>query len=154
MKKFFKKIGGFFAMLFGGAKKFEKFLIEHVDDAIAIVNKIKDVVNNPVMITLLTLLPGKYSNAALSVLQKIELVIDKVIIDLNIADTCLQKETFAQRVRCFIEAVGKLSPTMKDAVFQKFASLYTKYSSDTELKSRIVDAIVQNRYLEQKEVIL
>ena len=72
MKKFFQKIGAFLALVFGGAKKFEKFLQEHVDDAIAIVEKIKKAVENPLILTVIAILPSRYRNIASEVLARIE----------------------------------------------------------------------------------
>ncbi|MGN6476323.1 MAG: hypothetical protein ACTHKV_03785 [Flavipsychrobacter sp.] len=153
MKKFFQKIAGFFVLVFGGAKKFEKFLIEHVDDAIEIVTKIKQAVESPVVATLIFFLPAKYKAAIGPVLTKIESTLERVLLELQVSQVCLEKATTAERLKCFVDHLRTMSPAMQDAVYFKFASLYTRYNSDTQLKGSVVDAIVQNRFIEQKENI-
>lgn len=151
MKKLWLKITGFLALVFGGAKKFEKFLEEHVDDAIAIVSKIKYAVENPVIITFISFLPEKYKTAASVVLTRIELVLGKVLDDLALANDCLSQPTTASKLKCFIEQLKKLRPAAQEAMYMKFASLYTQYNSEsTESRARI-DTAVQMRFLEQKE---
>lgn len=154
MKKLWTKIKGFFALVFGGAKKFEAFLIDHVDDAIAIVSKIKQAVENPVIITLIGFLPEKYKTVGGAVLARIESVLDKVLTDLAISNQCLQLPTTASRLKCFVDNLKQFSPAAREAMYMKFASLYTQYSSGTaESRSRI-DTAVQMRFLEQKETLV
>lgn len=153
MKKFFQKIAGFFVLLFGGAKKFEKFLQDHVDDAIEIVSKIKAAVESPIVATLIFFLPAKYKAAIGPIITKIESVLERVLVELQVSQDCLGKQTTAERLKCLVDHLRTLSPAMRDAVYFKFASLYTQYSSDAQIKGSIVDAIVQNRFIEQKENI-
>jgi hypothetical protein len=151
MKKLLTKIKGFFALVFGGAKKFETFLIDHVDDAIAIVSKIKQAVENPVIITLIGFLPEKYKTVGGAIIARIESVLDKVLQDLVISNQCLQQPTTAARLKCFIDNLKKLSPAAQEALYMKFASLYAAYSSGSEESRSRIDTAVQMRFLEQKE---
>jgi hypothetical protein len=151
MKKLWLKITGFIALVFGGAKKFEKFLEDHVDDAIEIVSKIKNAVENPVIITFIGFLPEKYKTAATMILARIEMVLGKVLDELVITNDCLSQPTTASKLKCFIDNLKKLSPAAQEAMYMKFASLYTQHSSQsTESRSRI-DTAVQMRFLEKKE---
>lgn len=151
MKKLWTKVKGFFALVFGGAKQFETFLIDHVDDGIAIVSKIRQAVENPVIITLIGFLPEKYRTVGGEVLARVESVLDKVLADLTISNECLQLPTTAARLKCFVDNLKKFAPAAREAMYMKFASLYTQHSSgSTESTSRI-DTAVQMRFLEQKE---
>jgi hypothetical protein len=155
MKKFFQKVGAFFALLFGGAKKFEQFLIDHVDDAIDIVNKIRNIVENPVILTIMSVLPDKYKNAAGEVLQKIQSTLDKVLADLSIANDCLQKPTFIERLKCFTEKLKKLTPVEREAYYKAIAAAYVKYHPDNKqpLADSAINAIVETRFLDRKNSI-
>lgn|GEM_PF-939127 len=150
MKKFFQKVGLFFVKIFGGLKKFEQFLQDHVDDAISIVSNIRLLVNHPAVITLMAVLPPKLQQAAQEAIDRIETILDKVIVELNIGQDCLQKETFAERLACFIAHIRELSPAMQEAAYLKIATLYTEQSSGAEVKRSVVDAIVANRFIDGK----
>lgn len=153
MKKLWLRIKAFFALVFGGAKKFEKFLIDHVDDAIAIVDKIRRAVENPVIITLIGFLPDKYRDVAGEVLARVESVLDKVLADLTISNTCLQMPTTATRLKCFVDNLKQMSPAAREAMYMKFASLYAQHSSGITEKTSRIDTAVQMRFLEKKENI-
>jgi hypothetical protein len=152
MKKLWKKIQGFFILVFGGAQKFEKFLIEHADDAIEIVTKIKAAVENPLIVTIINILPEKYKSTIGQVRTRIENVLTKVLADLVISDQCLQLPTLTERLRCFVDHLSKQPPAIQEALYFKFASLYTKYSlNENGVKGKIIDTAVQMRFLEQSE---
>lgn len=153
MKKLWLRIKAFFALVFGGAKKFEKFLIDHVDDAIAIVSKIKQAVENPVIISLIGFLPEKYKTVGSEILARVESVLNKVLEDLAISNQCLQLPTTASRLKCFIDNLKQMSPAAREALYMKFASLYAQHSSGSKEKTSRIDTAVQMRFLEKKENI-
>lgn len=153
MKKALKAIALFFVSLFSNAKKFEQFLIEHVDDAILIVSKIKAAVDSPVIAGLFYFLPEKYKNAGGEALTRIQDILEKVLIELVISDDCLKQPTLYKRLHCFVEQVKKLSPAMQEAAYHKFASLYAKHSSGETLSTRHYDTAVQDRFFTKKENI-
>jgi hypothetical protein len=153
MKHFFQKIGAFFARIFGGARKVIQWLEDHVDDAIDIVGKIKALVENPMTLVLIKLLPDKYEDKIEEGLQKIQPILVKVMEALNLGEGCLQKETFLDQVQCFIEEIRKLSPSHRAAVYHKIASLYAAESSGHELKQNVVETLVQSRFMERKNDI-
>lgn len=150
MKKFFQKVGLFFVKIFGGLKKFEQFLQDHVDDAIGIVSNIRLLVNHPAVITLMAVLPPNLQQAAQDAIDKVESILDKVIYELNIGEECLAKATFPDRLACFIAHIRGLSPAMQEAVYAKIATLYTEQSSGADVKRSVVDAIVHNRLIDGK----
>lgn len=150
MKHFFQKLGAFFSRIFGGVRKVTKWIEEHVDDAIDIVGKIKALVENPMTLILVKLLPDKWEGKAEEALQKIQPILVKVMTALNLGEGCLQKETFLEQVQCFIEEIRKLSPSHRAAVYHKIASLYAAESSGHELKQNVVETLVQARFMERK----
>lgn len=151
MKKLWLKVQAFIITVFGGAKKFEKFLVDHADEAIEVVTKIKRAVENPVIITLVGLLPEKYKTVAGEALAKADIVINKVLDKMVLANSCLQQPTTALRLKCFIEHLKQFPPDVQQAMYLKFASLYATYSSGSEESRSRIDTAVQMRFLEKKE---
>ena|SRR5687767_10912670 len=150
MKKFFQRVWGFVVKIFGGLKKVEAFLREYVDDALDIANKIKALVDSPTTVILLGLLPDRLKDQAEKALAKIEPILDKTLTALGIGEECLNKATLLEKVTCFIERLREMSPAMRSAVYQKFASTFTKISSETDQPEHIVDTVVQIRYADRK----
>lgn len=153
MKKFFQKIGAFFQKFFGGVKKFEQFLKDHIDDAIGIVAQIQLLINNPATITLLAVLPPKYSEVAGEALFKAQTALDKVITQLNLSNECLQKETFTERLTCFIIQLRGLSPEVREGVLRQFATLYARESSGNTVKKNIINGAIESRFMDIKNGI-
>jgi hypothetical protein len=150
MKKFFLRIKTLFAILMGDANKFEKFLIEHVDVAIDVVNKIKKITDSSLLKSLIELLPEKYGVPAGAILFRISKAIDKVLEELGLAEVCFAKPTTVERLQCFIDHLNSLKKPHRDALKLKFAALLVKHSSETDLQQAVIDGIVQNRLLERK----
>lgn len=150
MKKIFQRVWGFVVKIFGGLKKVEAFLRDHVDDALDIANKIKALVDSPTTVILLGLLPDRLKDQAEKALAKIEPILDKTLTALGIGEDCLNKPTLVDRVACFVERLRELSPAMRSAMYQKFASTYTKLASNTDQPDHIIDTMVQVRYADRK----
>lgn len=150
MKRLLQRVWGFILKIFGGLKKVESFLREHVDDALDIANKIKHLVDNPATVILLRLLPDRLQAQAEKALATIEPILDKTLIALGIGEDCLSKATLVDRVACFVERLRELSPAMRSAVYQKFAAAYVKQASGTDQPEHVLDTLVQVRYLDRK----
>lgn len=150
MKRFFQRAWGFILKIFGGLKKVEQFLKDHIDDALDVANKIKALVDNPATVILLRLLPDRLEAQAEKALATIEPILDKTLIALGIGEECLNKPTLVDRVACFVERIREMSPAMRSAVYQKFASTYTKLASKTDQPDNVVDLLVQARYVDRK----
>jgi hypothetical protein len=144
-KKWIDKILALVALVFGNAQKFEQFLIDHVDDAISIVSKIKAAVESPIILSFMGILPEKYRGAAGAVLATVEAVLNKVLDELQVSNTCLQLPSTAQRLKCFVDHMKTLSPAMREAVYFKFASLYTEGISGAPASRKAIDTAVQGR---------
>lgn len=153
MKKFFQAIGNFVTNVFGGIKKIEKFLRDHVDDALGFVTLLRAYSGSPYVLTVLTLLPDKLKSKGEGFIKKYEELLDKVIAELSIGTDCLEKATFQERLQCFADHYKKLSPAMQDAVAHKIVALYATASSGGKVRQHIVDKIVQDRLVDVKNKI-
>lgn len=153
MKKVLKAIAGFFVSLFASAKKFEQFLVDHVDDAISIVGKIREAVNSPIIGSILFFLPERHKKVGGEMLAKSQEILDRVLQELQVSEDCLKKATVFERLQCFVNQVRSMSPAMQEAAFHKFASLYAKHSSGQTLSTRHYDTAVQDRFFMLKENI-
>lgn len=150
MKRIFQRVWGFVLKIFGGLKKVEAFLREHVDDALDIANQIKKLVESPTTVILLRLLPDRLQAQAEKALKTLEPILDKTLIALGIGEECLAKATLVDRVACFVEKIREMSPAMRAAVYQKFAAAYVRQASGTDQPDHVLDTLVQVRYLDRK----
>jgi hypothetical protein len=157
MKKFFQKIGNFFGRVFGGIKKFERFLSEHIDDAIDIVGKLRAYVENPasstIGLTLMILLPEKYLTKGGEVLEKIKRGLDAAMSKLEIGQECLGKENFNEKILCLALYLKGLPPSLREGAYRTIAAEITKAKSGESLKDSRLNTIVEMRLLERKEGI-
>lgn len=150
MKRFFQRVWIFLQGVFGGFKKFEQFLTDHVDDAIDIAGKIKAIVDSPATILIIKLLPEKYRTNIEKALAKIEPILDKTVEILNIGGDCLSKTTTLEKITCFVEQLRKRSPKEQEGIIRQFASTYAQVSSGFKYRDSMVNAAVENRYLDKK----
>lgn len=150
MKKFFKLIGQFFHKLFDGAKRFEKFLNEHVDDALEIANKIRAALTSSEVLTLLDLLPEKYQNAAEDVQRKVLDQLERAVIKLNLSNDCLQKATLLEKVQCMIEVLKQRSEMDANGNIQKLATAFLMENDERQVSEHIADTIILTRLTDKK----
>lgn len=153
MKKFFQAIGRFFANIFSSAKKFNKFLLDHVDDAIAIAGNVRDLVNNPALNSIIDILPEKFKTATKDVQEKILSTLEKALADINISAGCLAKETIQEKIACFVAAIKGLSPMVQNGAIQKLATamvMNTEQGKEMNLSEHLADTIVLSRLTDQK----
>lgn len=153
MKKFFQKIGAFVTKIFGGLRKFEKFLRDHADDGLEFVTLLRTYSANPYVLTITALLPKKWQDKVGEGLSKFESILDKVIAELNIGTECIKKETFLERLQCFVAHYKTLSPAVQDALSHKIAALYASHSSGGTVRQHIVDKVIQDRLVDLKNNI-
>lgn len=156
MKNLLHKIGAFFTILFGGAKKFEQFLEDHVDDGLAIMNKIYSFTNSPLIIAIEDILPDKYKTAVDDIKIKIQTNLEKVIADITGGKDCLTKATFPEKLECLLVYIKTLTPTMQDGAKLKSASAYVQASlgdKAVDYKQSTIDTAVQTRLFAQKNNI-
>lgn len=150
-KKLWLKIKGFFLIVFGGAKKFEKFLADHADDAIDIVENIKSFVESPAVLTLISIFP-KYEKRAKEFLDKMQAVLDEILSKLEEGKACMSAPEFVDRLKCIVEALRKKTPEEQQAVYRNMATHYLMiqsraYTKDgSEMPESLARSIAETRY--------
>lgn len=150
MKKLWLKIQTFFVTLFGSEANVEKFLLDHAGEAIDVFGAINKILHSPVIDAIELVLPPKFSNITEDVRTKIEGIIDKVIVELNIGTGCLQLPTFTDRFTCFISELRKLSPKMQNGAILKGASSYVQIIAEQPVKESAADTAIQHVLFAQK----
>jgi hypothetical protein len=157
MKKFFQKIGLFLTRMFGGLRKFAKFLNDHVDDAIAIGKKILEYMNNPAVVSveglLSYLLGDKYKYASEEVIQKVIDALLKAIDDMVGAKGCFDKPTAEQKILCFIDLLKQKTEHDRDGTLVKALSRFIVHKNGGEIKSNVADTMLQTRFFDLKHGI-
>src|SRR5687767_13580310 len=126
MKKLWNKIVMIVSAAFGGTRKFEKFLIENVDEGIEIVMKIRNTVSDPAVLSLASLLPGETAEA---VLDRIAKTIDKVLDHLGQISGCLDITDTTERLRCYAAYLATLKQRSQEGEYAKFVAEYAKHKS-------------------------
>ena len=148
MKKLLLKIKLFFITLFGDAKRFEQIVSEHIDEAIKIAARVRELSNSAAALTVVNLTKTKLDNQALAMIRT---AAEKVIEKLTLFTECTKHVSFDEKMLCFIQSLQQQSPAVRDALTMKFASLLAAYKSgQTQLAQNIWDTAVQSRFFEQK----
>lgn len=150
MKKFFQKIGAFIALLLGNAKKFEAFLVNHVDEGIEMVYKLQRFIEGGTLKSIIQILPDKYEVPAEKVRARIIQLLHKVLDELGPVSGCMHYDTIEDRLCCYIAYLKTLKEKSREGEFKTFAALYAKYSSGEPLKDVVVNATVEARLMEKK----
>lgn len=150
MKKLWLKIQAFFVTLFGSEKKLEKFIHDHVDEAVAIFTEIRNVVKSPVINVIELVLPAKFTGIIESARKKIEDILDIVIVKTVGVAACASLPTFQQRFECYIAFVKTLSPMLQGKAMLGGASTYLRETAPIALKESVADTVVQQRVLAEK----
>lgn len=143
MKKLWLKARLLLASILG---KSDKFILRHADIAIEYTAQIKKFVDSNFVHLIVTLTPTRIDDIALPVVSRI---MDKIIVQLAIVKGCTDLPTEEERRKCFIEAVRTLSRPMQEALYLKFASLFTKESTQIQLPTRVFDTAVQTKFVEK-----
>lgn len=148
MKKILLRIKLFFATIFGNL---DKFLTDNVDEAINMVDAVKKVVDSGFVGVIVNLTPTQVDN---KVLDKAKEYLDIAARKLQITNECASLATQEQRLACLVKALADASPNVRNALYLKLASLYTKAKALKEdnkvLATSDVDTLVQLRYKDVK----
>lgn len=126
MKKLLLKIKGYAILIFGGAKKVESFISEHVDDAVSIVETIKWLVENPVVITIMNIFPEKFGGKAKQVLERIQLYIVEVLSGLKVGEVCLTMPTLLEKMQCLVTQLKNMKEQDRKTVYNEMAVNYVR----------------------------
>jgi hypothetical protein len=152
MKKLLLRIKLFIISFLGNEKKFERFLLEHVDPAIDLVSQIQKAVNSPVVAAIVSLLPPAVQVAEIAIKERVLSILDEVAKDILIGSDILQLPR-DERLRQLIAYLKTLSPKMQEAAYLKTASLYAKKSSGEDIPQPLMDGAIQNRFIELNNIV-
>ena len=150
MKNLWLKIQTFFVTIFGSEAKVEQFLLDHASEAIDVFGEINKVLHSPVIGAIELVLPAQFVNVAENIRTKVEDIIDKVIVELNVGNACLQLPTFPERFACFITQLKTLSPKMQNGAILKGASTYVQILAEQPVKEATADTAIQHVLFSQK----
>lgn len=141
MKKFFSKIVSFLQTLF---TNLDAWIHEHVQPSIELLQKIKEIVGNPLVDVITTLIPGTLDE---KVRDWIMVNLTKAIDVLHAANDIESQPDFASKITKLIEYLRTLSPEMRKGVYLRLASLMAKSSSNqTEVKGHSIDLLTSLQY--------
>lgn len=146
MKKFFQAIGAFLKRLFNKAVE---EIIKNSTVAIAVVDEIEKVIENPVVAFAITLIPGKVGDWIRANEAKVLSVLDEAVILITDADTCAKKQTDKERLECFIQYLAQLPVLQKNALLEKIASIIENILSGGQSEADS-DTAVQMTYKQQQ----
>ncbi len=139
-----KKILKFLSTLFSKAKR----LVENfVRPAVATVENIKKIVDNPLVDIVTGIIPGNIDNY---IIEKIRLHLPTVLQILRISDECLKLEKPEEIINCAITKLRLYSPDEKKAAYHSIAAMLSHYMSDKRLSWPEAVHLAQMVYDENK----
>lgn len=142
MKKFFKRIGEFFRMLFSSTKI---FLGKYVEPAIGAVNVLKGIVNSPITRGAVAATKNKFDDA---VLAGLDIWLPKAAMVLGLLKD-VQGKTASEALEIVVEKIREYDPSAQDAIYLNIASMTSQALSDGKLSFGEAVVIVQYWYSEQ-----
>ena len=145
MKKFFAKILGFLGMLF---TSLDTWIHDHVQPSIETVQKIKELINSPLVDVLTAIIPGDADD---KLKDWIRANIGKALNVLNITADITNQPTIELQLQKLLEYLKTLSPSMQKGVLMRLASEMAISSGGREnVKGHAVDLLVQLQYSKLK----
>lgn len=148
MKKFFNKIVLFLATLF---TNLDNWIHEHVQPSIDMAEKLKAILNNPLMDIVVALIPGDLDNQARSFAID---YLTQAINVLNITKDISKEADWAAKVTKMLDYIRTLSPSLQKGFFMRLVSEMAKISAGSEsdkVKGHSIDLLVQMQYSKLKE---
>jgi hypothetical protein len=124
-------------------RQFDSYIDAHIDTALQITTKLKNVLSSPTADIVTAIIPGDIDN---TIRQQLIAVLGKAIEALTIADTCKQYTDVNEKLNCFIEQLKLRDPQLQDAVLQKLASLLTGGLDGQRLKQSLYDLYTQAKF--------
>lgn len=145
MGNFFRKVWLFLVTVSRGLNQFVR---ENVGPAIEVVEAVKYVVNHPGADFLVELTNTNVDNAVLEFVQK---HINKVLQGLVIVERCEQQSTIQGKIECYVEALRKLDPELRHAVYAKLASRIARLTAVKQVSESDADMLTQLKYSLEKK---
>ena len=150
MKKLFGNIWNWVKKAFGNAKKAEQFIEDHVDDAIAVVSKILQYANNPLLfVSLIQVLPEKYKNAAIEDQQKLVNTLLTAAKYLGILDNCFHLNLPYEKILCLVNAFTNKSEEIQNKNGLALASRMIRIEKP-DMPESVADHMIVSRIAERK----
>jgi len=141
MKRFFKKIFAFISTLF---TNLNNWIYDHVQPSIETLQRLKEVVDNPVIDALTAVIPTQFDD---KVKDWIRENLNKAIDVLGVVADIEAQPTWDLKLAKLIEYLRTLTPAMRSAVYHKLASEMAKASGGRDnVKGHSVDLLTQIQY--------
>lgn len=146
MKKFFNKIVLFIKTLFTGL---DKWIHQHVQPSIETLERLKKLVDMPIVNTIVLLTPTGLDDRLLAFAQ---VYLVKAIDALHVTADIVNEPDYALKIIKLAEYLKTVSPQMRKAIYFKLASETAKQSAGkAEFKGHGVDLLTQMQYSKLKE---
>jgi hypothetical protein len=140
-------IGKFFKRIFSGIGKLfdktHKIADQVIPVAIEVVEKIKYVMDSPLLPVLTMLIPGQVDDV---IAAKIKQYLPDVLLKLKISNECAQKKTADEIIQCAIAALRQYDPQAQKANFLNIASMLSAALADGKLTWAEIVAITHDMY--------
>ncbi len=142
MFKFFKKVLSFLKLLFGNVDEWVK---NHVQPSIEFVQRVKDLLNNPVTDVITALIPGSIDDA---IKAKLLVGCNKALSVLAITADIANETDPVQQILKLLEYLKTATPAMQSAIYKQLASEMAKISAGGKeiVRGHSVDLLTQLQY--------
>lgn len=127
--------------------KFNKFLENHVDEALAITTIIKNAIDNPIADILVKMTKTTTDDV---VLEKMKTALSITVDKLAIVNACNEHEELEAKIQCWIKHIKLLPKDAQDAMLAKFGQVLTAQLDGNKESQNIYDAAFQNVYTVKK----
>ncbi|MCX6208370.1 MAG: hypothetical protein NTZ59_02415 [Bacteroidetes bacterium] len=142
MKKFFNKIVSFLKLLFGG--NLNKWIYDHVQPSVEFVQRLKTLLESPVLDVLTALIPSNIDDA---IRAKLLLNCQRALQLLAITADIANEHDPASQITKLLQYLKEATPAMKAAIYKQIASEMAKLSGGAvEVKGHSVDLLTQLQY--------
>lgn len=147
MKKFFRKIVTFLIVLFTNV---DKWIHEHVQPSIETIQRLKVLIDNPVVDALAALIPGDADD---KLVLWIRSNLDNAIIKVAPLPDILNEPDTTQKILKLIEWIKTLSPSLQKGALLRLASEMAISSNEgvDTVKGHAVDLLTQMQYSKMVE---
>jgi hypothetical protein len=139
------KIIAFIISLFRKAGK----ALAYVDEAITVVNDIKQALSSDFAVKVTDLIPGNWDNVAR---VKVVYALNKASVLLWKIDECQDATTAEQKVACYLKWLKLQNDEVKALNYAKIALLIAQQLGDSlKISEAELNAIIQTRYVQRKQ---
>lgn len=128
-------------------RQFDKYIEEHVETALAVTTRIKNILSSPVANIITAIIPGEIDNI---VRVQVLYALDKAIAVFSIVEQCKEYSALEEKLNCFLTELRQRDPNLQDAILQKLASLLAGELDGNRLKQHLYDLYTQAKYTASK----